>query len=623
MLHSLDLPNGIKDLDYNDLEELANEVREKIINVTSENGGHIAPSLGVVELTLALMRVFDVNKDKIIWDVGHQTYAYKILTDRLHSFDTLRTYGGISGFSRPSESPYDHCISGHASTSIASAAGLLLGNSINNVDDKVIAVIGDGALTGGLAFEALNNISTLRKNLIIILNDNEMSISANVGGFASFLSKSITSEFATKIKSDMRSVMKDTPIGGTVYNLLKKFESMTVKALSPGVFFESLGIRYIGPIDGHKLKDIESALKHASIQHKPVVVHVATVKGKGYEFAEKSPDVFHGVSCFDISTGLPKDKSTDVSWTKAFSLKLIDMAKNHNNICAITAAMEDGTGLKEFSKQYNDRFFDVGIAEQYAVTFSAGLAIGGAKPYTTIYSTFLQRAFDQIIHDVAIPNLPVTFCIDRGGFVGADGSTHHGIFDLAYLRMIPNITIMVPKDRFELESMMELSYEFKSPVAIRYARGKVFDNDELPKNPLKVGSPEVIYKGDSKISIISIGAIFDEAYKAYNELKSQNILTDLINLRFVKPLITEELISAISDSKLIITVEDGVKLGGVGEMISSILNDNNIFVPVVKIAIDDQFYEHGNVSDLRKEANIDSTAIVNAILDHCKKLELI
>ena len=623
MLRTINLPDGIKDLDYKNLEVLATDVRNEIIEVTSKNGGHIAPSLGVVELTIALMRVFDVNKDKIIWDVGHQTYAYKILTDRLESFKTLRTYGGISGFSRPCESPFDHCISGHASTSIASAAGILLANEINHIDDKVIAVIGDGALTGGLALEALNNISTLRKNLIIVLNDNEMSISANVGGFASFISRSITSEFATKVKNDMRSVMKDTPIGGTFYNLLKKFEQMTVKAISPGGFFESLGIRYIGPIDGHKLKDVENALKHASIQHKPVVVHVVTTKGKGYEHAEKAPDIFHGVSSFDIKTGVALGKSSKESWTNVYSKKLLELASKHENICAITAAMTDGTGLKEFAKTYPDRFFDVGIAEQYATTFSAGLAIGGAKPYTTIYSTFLQRALDQIIHDVAIPNLPVTFCIDRGGFVGADGSTHHGVFDLAYLKMIPNLTMMVPKDKFELESMLELSYDFKTPVAIRYARGNVFDNDELPKNEVKIGSPELIYKGTSKISIISIGAIFEEVYKAYKDISNQGISVDLINLRFVKPLNKDELIEAIKDSKLILTVEEGAKLGGVGEMISSLLNDENIFTKVVKIGIDDNFYEHGQVSDLRKEANINSEAIVNAIVEHGRKLELI
>lgn len=622
LLNSINLPYGIKDLKYDELEQLAEEVRHLIIDVTSKNGGHIAPSLGVVELTLALLRIFDLRKDKVIWDVGHQTYAYKILTDRLHQFSTVRQYKGISGFSRPEESPFDTTISGHASTSISSALGIVEANSILGRDGKVVAVIGDGAMTGGMALEALNNLSSVKKNIIIILNDNEMSISANVGGFSSYMSKSLTSEFTTKLRYEMKRLMQDAPIGSSFLKMVKKFEAVAIRALTPGAFFESLGVRYIGPIKGHKIKDIESALINASLQKKPVVVHIATVKGKGYEYAEKYPDLFHGISSFNIETGEPAGKSSSLSWTDVFGRKLESMAERHDNIAAITAAMKDGTGLKKFSEKYPERFFDVGIAEQHAVTFSAGLALSGIKPYCTIYSTFLQRAYDQIIHDVSIQKLPVTFCIDRGGFVGADGSTHHGVFDISYLRTVPNITIMLPKDRYELESMLEMTYTMSGPSAVRYARGAVYDNEELPKNEVIFGEPEVIYNSGN-IGIVSAGHIFSEVYEAYGKLREENIDLSLINIRFIKPLKEEKLIEVLKDKKLIVTVEEGAVNGGMGEMVLSLLNHHSINIPVLIIGIADEFYEHGSVQDLRKEAGIDSLSIYRRIQEKAKDLGII
>lgn len=557
----------------------------------------------MVELTIALLRVFDVPKDKIIWDVSHQSYSYKILTDRLDSFHTIRQYKGISGFSRPEESIYDISIAGHASVSISTATGIEIANSILNKDGKAIAVIGDGALTGGIALEALNNIGTFKKNIIIVLNDNEMSISHNVGGFSSYLSKSLTSALATKMRYDFKNVAEEAPFGDTVLKVVKKMENVMIGILSPGSFFENLGIRYIGPIDGHNIKEMEKALSNAKLQKKPVLVHVATKKGKGYIHAENKPDIFHGVSSFDKETGQIKGKSAKLSWTDVFGKKLVAMAETHKNIVAITAAMSDGTGLKEFSEKFPERFFDVGIAEQYAVVFSAGLALSGMKPYCAIYSTFLQRAYDQIIHDIAIAKLPVTLCIDRSGFVGADGSTHHGIYDIAYLKSIPNLNIMLPKDRAELESMLDLSYKLNEPVVIRYARGDVYENSECPFNELEIGRPEII-SNKGQITIISIGHIFSEVYNAYKKLLDDGKEISLINIRFLKPLDIDYLLDILKDKSLIIIIEEGATIGGAGEMIVSLLNNNNIYIPCKTIGIADKFFEHGSIEDLRKEAGL-------------------
>lgn len=453
-----------------------------------------------------------------------------------------------------------------------------------------------------------------KKNIIIVLNDNEMSISANVGGFSSYLSKSLTSALATKMRYDFKNAAEEAPFGDTVLKIAKKMENVMIGMLSPGAFFENLGIRYIGPIDGHNIKEIEKALSNAKLQKRPVLVHIATKKGKGYEPAEKSPDIFHGVSAFDKETGVAKGKSDTLSWTDVFGSKILSMAENHNNITAITAAMGDGTGLKKFAEKFPDRFFDVGIAEQYAVAFSAGLAVAGMKPYCAIYSTFLQRAYDQIIHDIAIAELPVTLCVDRGGFVGADGSTHHGIYDIAYLKTIPNLNIMLPKDRYELEAMLDLSYELDKPVVIRYARGSVYDNKELPFNNVELGKPEII-SDKGKIAVISVGHIFSEVYTAYKKLQNEGIDITLINLRFVKPLNKEYLLSILKDKSFVLIIEEGALIGGAGEMIISLLNNSGIYIPCRSIGIDDEFFEHGTVADLRKDAGLDWESLYNTIKD--------
>ena len=599
---------------------VAKEIRELIIDVTSKNGGHIAPSLGVVELTLALLKVFDLPKDKIIWDVSHQTYAYKILTGRLHDFHTLRQYGGISGFSRPEESIYDTTIAGHASTSISSAIGITLANDILGSDGKAVAVIGDGALTGGVALEALNNIGAFKKNIIIVLNDNEMSISENVGGFSAYLSKSLTGAVATKMRYDFKNAAGETPFGGTVLKIAKKMEKIMISAVSPGSFFENLGIRYIGPIDGHNIKEVETALNNAKLQKRPVLVHIATKKGKGYHHAENKPDIFHGVPSFNKETGVALSKSSHLSWTDVFGEKLCLMAEKNKNIAAITAAMKDGTGLRNFALKYKDRFFDVGIAEQYALAFASGLAVAGMKPYCAIYSTFLQRAYDQIIHDIAIAGLPVTICVDRGGFVGADGSTHHGIYDIAFLLAVPNIIIMLPKDKYELEAMLELSYNIDKPIAIRYARGNVYSNDKIKNQEIELGKVEVI-DNTSDIAVISIGHVFEEVYTAYNMLQDENENVSLINLRFAKPLDDAYLCDILKDKSLIITVEEGALLGGAGQMILSLLNNNDLNIPCKNIAIQDKFYEHGTVAELRREAGIDAKSIYEKIKTYIHKVK--
>ena len=416
------------------------------------------------------------------------------------------------------------------------------------------------------------------------------------------------------MRYDFKTAAEEAPFGDTVLKIAKKMENVMIGMLSPGAFFENLGIRYIGPIDGHNIKEIEKALSNAKLQKRPVLVHIATKKGKGYEPAEKSPDIFHGVSAFDKETGIAKGKSDTLSWTDVFGSKILSMAENHNDITAITAAMGDGTGLKKFAETFPERFFDVGIAEQYAVAFSAGLAVAGMKPYCAIYSTFLQRAYDQIIHDIAIAELPVTLCVDRGGFVGADGSTHHGIYDIAYLKTIPNLNIMLPKDRQELEAMLDLSYELNKPAVIRYARGSVYDNKELPFNKLELGKPEII-ADKGKTAVISIGHIFSEVYTAYKKLQDEGIDITLINLRFVKPLNKEYLLSILKDKSFIIIIEEGALIGGAGEMIVSLLNNSGNYIPCRTIGISDEFFEHGSVADLRKDAGLDWESLYNTIKD--------
>lgn len=610
----MNLPNDLKNLNYSQLDEVASQVRKVIIDTVSNTGGHIAPSLGVVELTIALLRCYDVSKDKIVWDVGHQSYAYKILTDRLDTFHTLRTFGGISGFIKPEESKYDVATSGHASVAISESIGIAIGNDIQEIPSKTVAVIGDGAMSGGMAFEALNNLGSLDKNLIIILNDNEMSISANVGGFSKYLSGTLTSNFVMKVKKDIQNIIEDVPLGDKLISFAKKIETSMVSFFTPGSFFESLGITYIGPINGHKIKDIEKAIFNAQLQNGPVLIHIATTKGKGYKFAEENSDIFHSVSSFDIETGQSVKKSSKESWTDVFGKKILDLAEKDKSVVAITAAMTDGTGLNDFAKKYNKRFFDVGIAEQHGVTFSAGLAISGLKPYFAVYSTFLQRGFDQIIHDVAISKLPVTFCIDRAGIVGADGPTHHGVFDLSYLRLIPNIQIMMPKEKYELEEMLDLTLTCNYPVAIRYPRGNVLSFNELEYKKVEIGKAEVVKSGND-VAIITAGHIFDEGYKLYNLLLKNGISSSLINIRFLKPFDNETILNEIKSKKLLVTFEENVLKGGVNEEVQSLIIDNNLSVKMIKIGLPDVFLEHGNLEDLRKVAKIDADSVYKRVLN--------
>ncbi len=604
ILDNISSPSDIKKLNYDDLTVLSAELRDEIINTVSKTGGHLAPSLGVVELTLALLRSLDLSKDKIVWDVGHQSYAYKLLTGRRERFSTLRQYKGISGFCSPTESEYDTAISGHTSTSVSVGLGIKVSNEIEGKDAKTVAVIGDGALGGGLAFEGLNNAGSLKKNLVIILNDNEMSIDKNVGAFSTYLSKSLSGEFVTKFKQDLRNMLEDAPLGDRFIKFIKKIESSLVSFFIPGTVFENLGIKYIGPINGHKISDIEKALSNACLQRKPVIIHVITQKGRGYLPAEKKPDIYHGVSSFNVETGEISGSSNSVeSWSDCFGRNLSKLAEEDSRVVAITAAMKDGTGLRGFSELFPNRFFDVGIAEQHAVAFSAGLATFGMRPFFAVYSTFLQRAYDQIIHDVAISKLPVTFCIDRSGLVGADGPTHHGVFDLTFLRAIPNIIVMLPKDSYELEQMLSLSLSLNSPVAIRYPRGGVNNYPELKDIKVELGIPEVIFKGKD-IAIISNGYIFNEAYKLYNKLLDKNISISLINVRFLKPLDTKVLVKELKDKSLIITIEENVISGGLGEMVQSVLQEAKLSIVVKKFGFDDCFVEQGDVPSLRDDYNL-------------------
>ncbi|MCX8083740.1 MAG: 1-deoxy-D-xylulose-5-phosphate synthase [Calditerrivibrio sp.] len=612
MLFNLNLPYDIKKLDYNELITLSNEVREYIIDVVSKNGGHLAPNLGTVELTIALLRMTDPLKDRIIWDVGHQSYAYKILTDRRDRFHTLRQFKGISGFNKISESPFDAFGVGHSSTSISAALGIKVANRLKEIDIKTIAVIGDGSMTAGLAFEGLNNAGHLKEHLIVILNDNEMSISPNVGALSNYLSKAMTGEIYTKFRKDFQHLLEKSPlVGAPLLHFAKKIEEGVKGFFTPGIIFEELGFKYIGPVNGHNIKDIEEALHNAFIQRSPVLIHINTKKGKGYEPAEKNPSKFHGVSKFDKVTGQPT-KFTGKTYTQIFGETLTQMALNNDRIMGITAAMPDGTGISLMMEKLPNRVFDVGIAEQHAVTFAAGLAAGGMKPYVAIYSTFSQRAYDQIIHDVALQKLPVVFCLDRAGFVGDDGPTHHGAFDLSFLRIVPNIVIMAPKDGKELEEMLRLTEKIDNPVAIRYPRGEA-DFYELPYNEVVIGQPEKIFEGDDVI-LISVGHIFKEALGAYNILKNRGVSPSLINLRFIKPLETGELVELCKGKKLVVCIEENSVNGGAGELIQSILNDHNLFVKVMKFGIPDHFVEHGDLDSLRVITGLKGEQIAEKVL---------
>ena len=621
ILDKINSPEDLKQLKEKELKQLSGEIREYIINTVSETGGHLGSNLGVVELSLALHKVFDSPQDKIIWDVGHQAYIHKLLTGRKEKLKTIRTLGGISGFPKRSESEHDIFETGHSSTSISAALGVAKARDLSGEDYNVIAVIGDGALTGGMAFEALNHAGDFPTRLIVILNDNNMSISNNIGGMANYLSKIRTVPAYFKFKARFGSVLKNIPlIGNPIYSSAEKLKNWFKYLLVPGIIFEELGFKYLGPIDGHDIHNLEYVLKRAkSYNGYPVFIHVITTKGKGYEKAEDSPEKYHSVSPFDIESGKSKKNSNGRSYSNVFGDWMSEAALKDKRIAAVTAAMPDGTGLTKFSKQHKDRFFDVGIAEQHAVTFSAGLAVGGYKPYFAVYSTFLQRAYDQIVHDVCMQNLPVTFAIDRAGIVGADGETHHGVFDIAYLRHMPNITIMSPKDGREMEQMLDLTLQMDSPCAIRYPRGNE-DNFDDYNNPVCLGKSEVIFHG-TDAAIIAEGKMVHTAYKVCQQLKEKGISMTLINARFIKPLDEEALIKAAEQHSAIFTIEDGILSGGMGSGILEFYNKQNIQINVNIFAYDDKFITHGEIEELHKIHEMDAEGIAAKIENILKELK--
>lgn len=614
--------SDLKDLKAMNMEELntlAENIRELIIEVVSKNGGHLASNLGVVELTIALHKVFNGDLDKIIWDVGHQSYVHKILTGRKESFHTIRMHKGISGFPKRKESKYDIFETGHSSTSISAALGYALSRDIIGEKHNVISVIGDGAMTAGMAFEALNHAGDTGTDLIVVLNDNEMSISQNVGGLSQYLNRIRTAPTYFKVKEDVEAILNSIPgIGKQVFKTAERAKDSIKYFLVPGMFFEELGFKYLGPIDGHNINDMIRELERAKKVKGPVLVHVITKKGKGYKPAEEHPDKFHGSSPFNIDTGKPINISIEPSYSDILGDTLINMANKDNRIVAITAAMPEGTGLSKYKEIHKDRFFDVGIAEQHGVTLAAGLASNNLKPYFVVYSTFLQRGYDQVLHDVCIQNLPVVFAIDRAGLVGDDGETHHGVFDLSYLSHIPNITIMAPRDKSEFIQMLEFSKDYNGPLAIRYPRGNCYDYiEENNRTDIELGKSEVLVKGKD-IAIIAIGGMVEKAYKVTEELKRQGRSVTLINGRFVKPL-DEDLIKKISNEhSLIVTLEDNVKTGGFGSLINDILVQSNYRGEILNIALPDIFIEHGKVNLLFKQYNMDVEGILNRISEKIK-----
>ena len=600
LLNRIENPEDVKKLTVRELEQLASELRHFIIDTVSQNGGHLAPNLGTVELTLALYSVFDFPTDKLVWDVGHQAYSHKILTGRRDAFSTLRKKGGITGFPNRFESVYDAFGVGHASTSISAALGMALARDAKGEKNQVIAVIGDGALTGGESFEALNNAGDLGTKLIVVLNDNEMSIDANVGAMSEYLSRIRIAPQYARAKRDMGSLLMSIPhIGDKVYKTASHLKDGVRSVLVPGSLFEEMGFHYIGPLDGHNIALMEEVFKSAKEMEGPVLIHIHTVKGKGYQPAEQAPEKFHGVGCFDPSTGKSAKKAGCApSYTAVFSEALIELAKDRPDILAITAAMPSGTGLKAFGKAYPKRFFDVGIAEEHAMTLAAGMAAGGMHPVIALYSTFAQRAYDQLIHDVCLQNLPVTLCLDRAGLVGEDGPTHHGVFDLSYLRQMPNMCVMAPKDEEELRHMLATAIALPGPAAVRYPRGAglgVALTDSFEKLP--VGKAEVLQE-KGEIAFLAVGTMVEHAKAAAAILAEEGIEAAVVNMRFIKPLDTALIDAMAKTKKLIITAEENVLAGGFGSAVAEYLADSGQQVPLVRFGIPDRFIEQGTRKEL-------------------------
>ena len=615
LLEQVNSPADLKKISRKDLPQLAEEIRKFIVNVVSKTGGHLAPSLGAVELAIAIHYVFDTPRDKVIWDVGHQAYAHKLLTGRRDQFHTLRQFNGISGFTRRSESPYDTFTTGHSSTSISASLGIACAKDIKDEDAKVIAVIGDGSMTAGLAYEGLNQAGDTHKdkNLVVILNDNEMSISPNVGALSSFLSRKFSGKRVQELRKELGDFLKWLPkFGDDIYQLAKRTEESLKTFVTPGMLFEAFNFEYFGPIDGHKLNHLIDILNNINYLNEPVLLHVLTQKGKGYPPAEKNPVYFHGCTQFEVETGNCLDKkSPNPSYTQVFGDTMVQLAKEDEKIIAVTAAMPEGTGLTKFSELFPERFFDVGIAEQHGVTFAAGLATEGLKPVVAVYSTFLQRAYDQILHDVCLESLHVVFAIDRGGIVGEDGSTHHGLFDLSYLRNLPNMVVMAPKDENEMRRMLMTALAHNGPIALRYPRGSgtggILDKD---LEPIPIGQGQILKEGED-VLVLAVGRMVYEALDAYAELSKQGISAAVVNCRFVKPLDIELICSLAKKIPRIITIEENVRQGGFGSAVLEMLNDAGITgFQLERIGVPDTFVEHGPQNLLRSKYGIDAAAII-------------
>lgn len=621
LLERIEKENDIKELNMEELDQLAREIREFLIQKISLTGGHLASNLGVVELTIAMHRVFTLPKDKMIWDVGHQSYTHKILTGRRAGFDALRKYGGMSGFPKRKESPCDAFDTGHSSTSISAGLGYVEARDLKGEDYSVISVIGDGAMTGGMAYEALNNAAHLKTNFIIVLNDNYMSISENVGGMSNYLAQLRTADFYTGLKKGVTNALHKIPtVGDHMIEQIRRTKSSIKQLVVPGMLFEDMGITYLGPIPGHDISMLCRAFREAKKVEGPVLLHVLTQKGKGYAPAEKDPSRFHGTGPFDISTGEPLQKASKDTYTDIFSKVICDIGKHDPNVAVITAAMADGTGLSAFARYFPKRFFDVGIAEGHGVTFAAGLAAGGMHPVFAVYSSFLQRGYDQLIHDVGLQNLPVVLAVDRAGLVGSDGETHQGIFDLSYLGGIPNMTVISPKNRWELADMLRFAVQFDGPVAIRYPRGTAYDGYEKYRAPICYGKSEVIYEEEG-IALISVGHMFEEAEKTRRAIKKIGYNCSLINARFVKPLDGEMIDEFSKTHRLIVTIEENILCGGFGERVSDYVLKNHIPVQVLSLALPDDYIEHGSVDLLRREVLLDADSMTKRIVTEYVQLQ--
>ena len=619
LLETIEKENDIKKIPLEQMPVLAQEIRDFLLESLSKTGGHLASNLGAVELTMALHYVFSLPKDKIIWDVGHQSYTHKILTGRKDGFKNLRQYGGLSGFPKREESPCDAYDTGHSSTSISAGVGYVCASKVSGEEYHVVSVIGDGALTGGMAYEALNNAASLNKNFVIVLNDNKMSISENVGGISSYLSNLRTAESYTDLKSEVKKTLNKVPgIGPVMVQRIHKTKDSIKQLMIPGMFFEDMGIKYLGPVNGHDCGRMIQIFQEAKKVNGPVLVHVQTEKGRGYEPARKHPARFHGTSAFNLEHGIPLKTGGKANYTDIFSTVMLKLADRIPNLVALTAAMPDGTGLKRFRNRFPQRFFDVGIAEGHAVTCAAGMALGGMIPVVAIYSSFLQRAVDQIIEDVCLQNLHVIFAIDRAGLVGSDGETHQGCFDLSYLSMIPNMTVLAPKNKWELSDMLKFAVRYQGPIAIRYPRGEAYDGLEEYREPMVYGKSELIFEGE-ETALLSVGSMVETAVEVREKLKADKINATLVNARFIKPLDTKILDRLALKHKKIVTMEENVKNGGFGMAVSEYMQEYHPEVKVQIIALPDAFITHGNPKLLKAKAGIDADSIYGAIKEAEKR----